>query len=356
MSEHSQPYNLLDWQWVLTLPPLSSEDSQKVAESHPHLVVFETELPFELPLPEGPGTVSYRVADESRAFVCLFEQRELEIESTPYGDMPPPKHLKSRRTRVRFGLAQTKEFDFGISEKEVESTLSYAFDTAFRELQGIIRSYIVATKDVQVYQVTQYILYPICAYVLANAATGEETPGIFMLNENLSTPRNPISYETFSTILYNRDGNAPFFLATELKVASYRYLNEGNTRLTVIMAQSSFEVFLAHLLRLFMGQEGRKETEIEDALEKPFLSRVKREYHPRIGGTFNIDRSGKIKDWYCKSYTLRNRVIHVGYQPSIKEARDCFWSVEDAISYVIDRLDTIPQYKVLANMLRPQQG
>ena len=89
----------------------------------------------------------------------------------------------------------------------------------------------------------------------------------------------------------------------------------------------------------FYREEGKSIEEVNQVYEDyGFVGVLKREFHPRIGGRWDItDESTDLGIWHRDCYTLRNRIIHSGFTPSRDQVRLAIGSSDHMISNILDR-------------------
>jgi hypothetical protein len=98
---------------------------------------------------------------------------------------------------------------------------------------------------------------------------------------------------------------------------------EGSYRSVALFAATSCEVLLDNLLAHMLWEEALRPEEaaaIFDSGKSGITARVKKHYHSRLGGQWSVDEPGAIHDWFKQVASLRNRVVHSGYDPSFTEA------------------------------------
>ncbi|MFF0561696.1 hypothetical protein [Streptomyces sp. NPDC004266] len=122
------------------------------------------------------------------------------------------------------------------------------------------------------------------------------------------------------------DGS-PFELAMERSIEANRaFRHEGDYRNAVVQAAMFAEIILTSTLSLMLWEEQLQAPSIEAAVAVfdfsrggGLATRVKTEYAPRLGGTWDSTRPGPIHDWAHAVAALRNRVVHRGYRPTYQE-------------------------------------
>ena len=92
----------------------------------------------------------------------------------------------------------------------------------------------------------------------------------------------------------------PFLKQEEVFLSAQRYLKEGFFIEAVTYAQMMMDEFLRTLYVQLLIAEGKTEAEADSTRENtPFLAIVKQGLHGRIGGQWQINRTGTVvSDWY----------------------------------------------------------
>lgn len=303
-----------------------------------YLLQFPIILPIHLPLPDGVCT-TFEIDDKSSAtlvFSTVSTTRRFEdglIEA-------PSIDLAEHRTRVEMVHVVEGERPAIDSDE-----LSVAFDTLLVRVNAVITGYRLHSEDLSTHPVSREMLELGCVVRLVPvhdwAATEHK---FFLLHSRFPIDPPVMAMEAVEkTLWYGHivlEGRNPFTLAAELRQTAKRYAATGQYGEAIIFSQTSVEMFLGTLLSELLALEGRTADEITDVFENTaFVSRVKREYHSRLGGHWNPDASSSaIGEWYSHTYSVRNRVIHAGYRPTIDEVRAALVSTQGFIDFIIQRL------------------
>ncbi|MFI9406879.1 hypothetical protein [Nocardia sp. NPDC052316] len=112
---------------------------------------------------------------------------------------------------------------------------------------------------------------------------------------------------------------------------------KGNHGSAVIQFGISCEVVFDGLLGMLLWENGVNEADAAIIFSSDITPRLRSEYSPRLGGSWNL-QNGPLGDWFEKVATLRNRVVHGGYRPSVQEARNASDSVDALTEFISDRL------------------
>ena len=142
-------------------------------------------------------------------------------------------------------------------------------------------------------------------------------------------------HETCIEIQRMLDGKEQIPLYEELVMRARGLFEEGNARMSVVEIQTAFEVFAIGAVAVYYNKP-ENISKIKDVSKLDFASVSKIHLGRAIGkrfepGQYNYDR------WHSDTYLLRNKVVHQGYVPSLKEALDAVLAVENALDYLAGR-------------------
>jgi hypothetical protein len=87
-----------------------------------------------------------------------------------------------------------------------------------------------------------------------------------------------------------------------------------------------------------MWEEKRTPEEVANSWIESLDTRIRTEFHTRLGGNWDPTASGPIGRWNRSVSALRHRVVHAGYTPSFEEAKDAIEAVRLLVEYLCDRL------------------
>ena len=210
------------------------------------------------------------------------------------------------------------------------------------------RAYRLTTQAV-VPELTYERLHPI-VMCLERALVEDEPPspmGITMLNHlNIpGTPPSPLTEPDNHRIgqVAARVGvTDPFMLYMDRKLdAALEADVNGRPGESVVQSAIAAEVLLDTTLGLLMWEEfsgGRISTaDAATVFSTDLMPRIGGEFHPRLGGTWALT-SQTISPWHLDIATVRGRVVHAGYRPSIEEAHAARKALVTLERFIGDRL------------------
>lgn len=231
-----------------------------------------------------------------------------------------------------------------------------AFDRTLRALNEVIGALSAATKDPWLAPAAREQLSPL-AFVASRPAlipidadvppvaraTFDIGPFIYMLNRNVDAPPEPVDDEVLARTAFflsaARRGQ-PFYTFLRLAKRASASLAGGDYAVAVLMAAASGEVLLNTVLRGLMVEEGRQ-AEIAARFDSKvgLLDRLRNDYTPRLGGSWNLDTWETAPGHFEQSARwVRHRVIHLGHSPTMDEAVEAVHGGELLESFLKDRL------------------
>lgn len=301
------------------------------------------ELPFHIPVPDGYGIISNFDDRKEYWSFLFFSSQNIEKNIVIFNESIL---LKTKRTEINLCVVGP-EFKFDSYKKEgVDITLSdehsYFFDKSLDHLNAIIMAYSIHFQDEYVYQITKFDLPPFCGYELINTDDWSVKSILFALHSKIDVELKEITMEQCNALQSFSNhiiGNEYMFLLPEkyFLLAKNR-LNKGLFSEAVIFAQTALEVKIKRLFYYFLEKEGLDENDIIEAMENtPFMSMIKKEMSKRLGGVWDITKEGsEIKNWYDRCYSLRNRVVHIGYNPMLDETEQALYDAKKFAFYIIE--------------------
>jgi len=301
-----------------------------------YLVQFPIILPFHVPLEDGT-CMTLLSADPEHA--CTYHFSTVVTKRTvSMGIAADVTEIPVSASRVEMTYATTTNLT-----TDGKSDPTEKFDELLDGLNLIISAYMIQTKDTDVYRVSKEMLELASMYrIIPVLKWGSYFQGIFMLHFNMPYRKKALSKEEADRLVWVaavlRDQRNPFMLSEELALSARRFSKNGFYGEAVLYAQMNVEMFLSTLLTQLLLYEGKSSEEIESILEDTaFMSMVKKEFHPRLGGYWNPDADAtKIGMWYRHAYNVRNKIVHAGYKPSADESFRAVAEAEHFRSYVLE--------------------
>ena len=313
-----------------------------------YVIDYLITLPFELAFPNNM-IISFF---EDNEFYCFnfnkIERKKYYSTSKENKGIP----IEFFITSVEMSLFTSKVYYL------TDDKCSKLFDQLLVYLNRIIISYLVKTKQEDVYQVSKEMLEPhtICKH-LSIPDFNEITVSILLLHSDIVYKKESLSFEMqreiveYSNIV--KDNLNPFLLTEELMVNARRSFKKGFYKQTILNAQTSVETFIRTLYSEILKIEGASIDQIQDIQEgTSFIAIVKKELPKRIGGSWNIKSTKKeVGNWYNYCYKLRNRIAHGGYQPTFKETEIGMYASHDLRRFIVKRLNKTIKFASISQYL-----
>jgi hypothetical protein len=295
-------------------------------EDYEALLAVSFDLPFQVPWPPNPQSVIL-----SDTFM-VFRLRPLKKQVTS------PDGLSQTITVTRVTAATPSTRRPPISQKSLSDT----FDWMLEFLNDFLLAYALVTKDRNIRPVTLPMLEVHALWGYIRPYDGEASvQGILLINPGAVEYEKPtLPYEIAEHIvrlnLAINSGQYPFSTSWRLRLDGERLLTNGEYATASVVIGSAFEARANELLRYFYWKDGQTEDELIAALnDVGFVTRLKTEYHPRLGGNFDLQRAGPLKHWHRFTHHLRSRVVHGGYTPERSEVEHALAAMILAWDYVM---------------------
>ncbi|WP_186626559.1 hypothetical protein [Rhodococcus sp. BP22] len=207
-----------------------------------------------------------------------------------------------------------------------EPTASTPIDRCLKALLQFHRAYrMMADRPLSVLTVKR--LFPLALVFTRALEDTTVTPlGLYALNgspPNLGGLVSEIRREVFDQVagLQKRlDQYDPLARFLESRTdAAYELHGPGSYRDAIIHLGIACEVLFDGLLGMLMWEEGTPVERAAEVFSAPITTRIKNQFHPRLKGTWKLDR-GELGAWSVEVAGVRNRVVHAGYLPTMQEA------------------------------------
>ncbi len=297
-------------------------------------------LPFHIPLKKGTCVTMY--LEDDLAFTLVFGEVNTTDVFRAGIVTNEPFEIPISRTVAEFNLITgKKKFHEKEGDKEFD-TLSYLFDLCIEKLNFFITSYLITTKDTSVHQVTIKMFEVFSMFRFINPVNWKYNLGLFLFHGHASHKKEELSLEKTNEIIWyasviNQKWN-PFILTEELMLNAKRNFSKGFHKEAIIYSQTAFETFIRTLLTELYKEESKTIEELNQTFnDYGFMGVLKREFHPRIGGRWDITNELiGIGIWYRDCYLIRNRIIHSGYFPDYKQVSLAIGSAEHIIGKILD--------------------
>jgi len=138
---------------------------------------------------------------------------------------------------------------------------------------------------------------------------------------------------------------------------AYIAFNEGNSLVACLLFSMSSEILLDELLFALLWEEGyspQQALELFDADEtSTIFQRLSADlYQSRLKGNWSLQDPGVIRNWRNRLLNLRNKVAHMGYEPSEKEMMNAIGAQDELVTFITDRvIDNYKKYPLVCELL-----
>ncbi|MDE1550068.1 hypothetical protein, partial [Jeotgalibaca caeni] len=300
---------------------------------------FEVVLPFYIPL--GLGKTITLGSDEG--FYSYRFDEVIVNTSFKYPFEKPAEMLDVQKTKLIMMVAIRLSYkDF---LKEAEFYYNYYFDKLIDNLNTIVISYMIATKDDESHYLTKEMLPSHVVVSTTDLNTWESNRGLFLLHENVPYKKGLLTEEEIREIIrmqvvatYELN---PFVTGEKYVLFAKRYMKQGFYQEAVLYAQVSVEVFIRQLFKeLLIEADNKLDEEVTQILEDTsFMSIIKSKLPHYLGGNWNIkNETTAVGKWYKNTYLLRNRAIHVGKIPDFSESSEALHDAIEFRQFVLERV------------------
>lgn len=221
-------------------------------------------------------------------------------------------------------------FDFDPDDEW--NSLSDAFDRGLRYVREIQRSYFISRREpfrlVTREALPMAVPHAVRAFDVETGTVGHMTVplGIYLLNEGIVREVRPPKLDAEAAEAFRHAWQAETARSAFIGYLDFRreaqvaLEHDGAYRATVLFIATACEVLLDELLGHLLWEDKVRPEDAAKIFDSWLVARVKQQYHPRLGGQWNLDRPGPLRDWYLLVAGLRNRVVHSGYEPTLGEA------------------------------------
>jgi hypothetical protein len=228
-----------------------------------------------------------------------------------------------------------------------EEAISEAFDRCLEELNLFMRAYLTVTHDRTFRPITRQTCRPLVPWATQDLHGRYGHLGVFMVREGVG--QIPYAHDDLTEeqqrklqiVWRQTTAGYPFIPFVERARVAYReYDVEGDYPTTVIAAYTACEVLLNTALFMMAWEEGKTRDETRPWFEArlEFMNRVSREIQPRLGGNWanppNTSPMGQLRILS----DIRQKVVHLAYTPSEKEAQEALQALGVLEEFVKQRL------------------
>ena len=301
-----------------------------------YCIVFSAVLPFQLPLKDR---TTFHLVFNDKASVYYFN-KFVDRRVVPIYEEGEGIKEAIMRTRVEMACFTTED----LSHTDTQRTFEYLMHLTNR-LNCYVYSYRMLFDDIYTYCLGQGSLHSTTVFEILKLPEWRQINSQpLLVNTNLDSILTNLPEDLALAVeglgAYIATSNNPFLPSRKFFAEARRCLWLSNHRETIIYLQMTVESLLNNILRLFLMQSGKSESEVDSwMLETPFATRFKKWIPQFIGGNWDYTKpSGVVSNWFNNVYQARNRILHGGFEPSIIDGRNAFESVVALSTYVDDLL------------------
>ena len=169
---------------------------------------------------------------------------------------------------------------------------------------------------------------------------------LFLVNQGSSTARRALrptlldENELQKITASERLSPGPFAAYVNFRREADLARQSGNHLAAAVMYGACAEAMLRDLHLVLMWDEGIEPRaamkEVKDPI--PIRTLVRSAFHRKLGGRWQTDVAGPIANWHINVASLRNRVIHMGYEPDGSETHASLDAIYELNGFLRDRL------------------
>ena len=134
--------------------------------------------------------------------------------------------------------------------------------------------------------------------------------------------------------------------------------NNGNSIVASLLLGVAAETVLDELLLMMLWEDGALPKDVHELWKHESsdttFKRVESDlYSSRLGGEWSSYAKGSvIRKWRYKILELRNKIAHIGYEPTQEEMQEGFDTLIELVSFTADRLcENITNYPICADVI-----
>ena len=240
-------------------------------------------------------------------------------------------------------------------------TVSKAFNRCMEAFFELYQSYITVHADLRIRTLNRRNSYPMIPWTTRDPFDADDWGGMGVFMANSGEHVMPFSVGALTDneiesmaqfISRTRRGDPLSVFAQHSRSAGRAFYVDADFASTVVWAHTSAEVLLDTILLMLAWEEQLAPGDVAAWFGKGLLDRVKRRYHSRLKGTWDVSNSETVPGrWVSRVHRLRNSVVHQGYQPTEREAQQALEmgpELEEHIKLLlIDGWRTYPQTMLL---------
>ncbi|WP_271853139.1 SEC-C domain-containing protein [Planococcus maritimus] len=301
-------------------------------------IEFEVVLPFHIPM------------YISKTITMGIEQGYLSFRFDMVTTNESYKYPLGKNLPV-FNIHKTKmlmmvAIDLNYKEilKNKEDYYNTYFDILLSELNKLVLSYMVSSKDEDCHYLTKEMLQSTVLVRSTNLETWENELSLFLLHTHIPFEKNPLTNNEFddfirlqTVVLWNKN---PFVMGEQHVLSAKRYFKQGFYMEAINHAQISVEVLVRTLFEELLKNDGMTDDKVKEILENTsFMAMIKKKMSAYLGGNWDVTQNNtETGRWYKNTYELRNRAIHRGRIPTFEEVDEAIHDAIEFRQYIVRRV------------------
>lgn len=303
-----------------------------------NFIEFEVVLPFHIPIYISKTiTMSTEQGYLSFRFDMVTTNESYKyplVENLPVFNIHKTKML----------MLVAIDLDYKEILKNKEDYYNTYFDILLSELNKLVLSYMVSSKDEDCHYLTKEMLQSTVLVRLTNLETWENELSLFMLHTNIPFEKKPLTNNEFDefirlqgVVLWNKN---PFVIGEQHVLSAKRYFKQGFYMEAINHAQISVEVLVRTLFEELLKNDGMTDEKVKETLENTsFMAIIKKKMSAYLGGNWDVTQNNtETGQWYKNTYELRNRAIHRGRIPTFEEVDEAIHDAIEFRQYIVRRV------------------
>lgn len=293
-------------------------------------IEFEVVLPFHIPMYISK---TITMGTEQGYLSFRFDMVTTnESYKYPLGEEVPGLNIHKSKMHMMAAI----DLDYNEFLKDTGRYYNTYFDILLSELNKLVLSYMVSSKDEDCHYLTKEMLQATILVRSTNLETWENDLSLFMLHPHVPFEKKPLTNKEFhefirlqEIVLWEKN---PFVMGEQHVLSTKRYFKQGFYMEAVNQAQISVEVLVRTLFEELLKNDGIIDEKVKETLENTsFMAMIKKKMSAYLGGNWDVTQDNtEIGQWYKNTYELRNRAIHRGRIPTFEEADK---AIHDAIEF-----------------------
>jgi hypothetical protein len=228
-------------------------------------------------------------------------------------------------------------------ESEDPEDGAYAFHRSVQALNVLLAGMELAMSDIRISTVSTKevgaIVY--CGALTPGGNDWERLGNLLMHPDRFPDFQEPVSLESLNRQLNGSLNDLytgrPFLISVFWHNRARRAFSiRGDNADTIISLQTAVESMMYDLLRGLLVDIGKTDAHIKSRVgaDTHFKSLLSKELPPLIGGDWSFSGKSTISAYWQSIYLVRNRIVHSGYSPTIRETEEAMEAYLDLREHI----------------------